>query len=137
MICGSTKKKFDEKSITYLREMNNMNFTAQLGEFKLTFDEKAGEFKTNMNNKEVHDDNLIKKREEVKKLDEKSQEIDKTISDLEKEILMKVSRLYMMADMHAETKTQINLNIENYDPDGSKIQEMKQKQNSRIETKAK
>ena len=46
MICGSSKKKADEKSIQVLREMNGLAFTIQLGDFKLTFDEKLGEFKS-------------------------------------------------------------------------------------------
>ena len=47
MICGSVKKKFDETSMINLREMNYMGFTINLGEFKLTFDQKNGEFKCN------------------------------------------------------------------------------------------
>ncbi len=47
MICGSSKKKCDESSMVTLREMNNMTFTINVGEFKLTFDQKNGEFKCN------------------------------------------------------------------------------------------
>jgi hypothetical protein len=47
MICGSSKKKCDESSIANLREMNNMAFSINVGEFKLTFDQKNGEFKCN------------------------------------------------------------------------------------------
>lgn len=47
MICGSSKRKPDEKALNNLREYNGLGFVMNLGEFKFTFDDKSGEFKSN------------------------------------------------------------------------------------------
>jgi hypothetical protein len=47
MICGSSKRNSDEKALNALREYNGLGLVMNLGDFKFTFDDKLGEFKSN------------------------------------------------------------------------------------------
>ena len=48
MICGSNKKKSDENALNSLRNLEGLTFNMNLGEFKFIFDEKIGDFKSNL-----------------------------------------------------------------------------------------
>jgi hypothetical protein len=53
----------------------------------------------NVNDKQIHDEKLILKRETVKNLNKKTEEITDKIELIQKEILLKVSRIYALVDL--------------------------------------
>jgi hypothetical protein len=62
----------------------------------------------NLNEKPLSDDGIEKKREEIKKLKEHSSLLDQELEKLEKEYLVKISKLLLMAGVHCDIKTDIN-----------------------------
>jgi hypothetical protein len=53
----------------------------------------------NVNDKQIHDEKLILKRETVKNLNKKNEELTNKIELIQKEILLKVSRIYALVDL--------------------------------------
>ena len=53
----------------------------------------------NVNDKQIHDEKLILKRETVKKLNKKNEELANNIELIQKELLLKVSKIYALADL--------------------------------------
>jgi hypothetical protein len=109
MICGSGKPKNtgnEGKLMEKLRDLRSLRLEMNLNDYKLSFDEVNGDWKSiyyiyfiiaNLNEKPVLDEGSTKKLADVMKLREKNKFLDEEVKQLETEYLAKMSKLMIMA----------------------------------------
>ena len=107
MICcgSSVKSEIGEKALTQLKDNDSLKLSINLSGYNLNLDQ--GEWKTNLNNAPLHDDNSKKSEEKLNELKKEDSILDQQLIEKEKQLKLLVTEFLIMTKAHCQIKSDI------------------------------